>query len=92
MQNNEDKDMSEMTLEQKKLLEPFGEMFFTMNQQVRAMDDETLLKAITACYSASVTNCWCCTFDAAQYLQREIRTELHQREQRAAKAVPADVQ
>jgi hypothetical protein len=76
-----------MTLEQKQLLEPFGKMFADMDFMVRAMSDETLKQALAACYAASVTNCWCCTFAAAQYLQREIRTEIHQRKQRVAALV-----
>ena len=75
--------MSEMTLEQKKLLEPFGRIFADMDAQVRTMSDEGLKQALEACYAASVTNCWCWTFSAAQHLQREIRTEIHQRKQRA---------
>ena len=75
--------MSEITSEQKKLLEPFGKIFADMDQQVRAMNDEDLQEMLKACYATSVTNCWCCSFEAAQHLQREIRREQHQRKQRA---------
>lgn len=72
-----------MTLEQKRLLEPFGNIFADMDAQVRAMSDDVLQQALDACNAASWTNCWCCTFAAAQYLQKEIRTEIYQRKQRA---------
>ncbi len=75
--------MSKMTLDQKKLLEPFGKIFADMGQSVRAMSDETLREHLQACYMASMTNCWCCAFDAAQWLQQELRREQHSRKQRA---------
>ena len=75
--------MNDITLEQKKLLEPFGKIFADIDQQVRAMNDEELQEALAACYAASFTNCWCFTFAAAQHLQRDIRREQHQRKQRA---------
>lgn len=78
--------MTEITQEQQKMLEPFGMAFATMGQQVRAMPDDTLRDMLQACYVASATNCWCCTFDAAQWLQRELRREKHHREKMRALA------
>lgn len=75
--------MSEMTLEQKRILEPFGKIFAQMDGMVRDMTDDDLKAMLAACYATSVTNCWCCTFDAAKHLQKEIRSEMYQREQRA---------
>jgi hypothetical protein len=75
--------MSQMTLEQKKLLEPFGCIFSEISLQVRGLDTDALQKMLDACDAASATNCWCFTFEAAQYLQREVRRQIHQRRQAA---------
>lgn len=85
--NRKGKDaMSDMTLEQKALLEPFANLFAGMDNAVREMTDEQLKAALAACCAASTTNCWCFTFHAAQHLQREIRTEINQRGQRTKAA------
>jgi hypothetical protein len=75
--------MVDITMEQKNLLEPFGKIFAGMDQQVLAMSDEDLQEMLKACYATSVINCWCCSFEAAQHLQRRIRREQHQRKQHA---------
>ena len=77
--------MTDMTLEQKALLEPYGKIFADMGQTIRKAPDDALKTLLNACYAASATNCWCCSFDAAQWLQREIRRELGHRERMAAK-------
>jgi hypothetical protein len=61
--------MTEITQEQQKMLEPFGMAFAAMGHQVREMSDETLREMLQACYVTSTTNCWCCTFEAAKWLQ-----------------------
>jgi hypothetical protein len=78
--------MSKITMEQKKLLEPFGNVFADMGRQVRALSDEDLQEMFDACYATTVTNCWCCTWDASRYLLNEVRGELLQRKQRAEAA------
>lgn len=73
--------MSDITLKQKKLLEPYGQAFATLGQQIRNLSDEDAAELLKACYATSTTNCWCCTFDAAQWLQRELRREIYRRKQ-----------
>lgn len=68
------------TLQQKNLLEPFGKIFSEMDQKIRSMTDEKLNELLSACYAMSVTNCWYCSYSAAQYLQGEIRRELRHRQ------------
>lgn len=80
--------MTEITQHQQKLLEPFGRIFADMGARIRAMPDEEMREMLQACYVASATNCWCCTFDAAQWLQRELRRETHHRAQLRAMADP----
>jgi hypothetical protein len=75
--------VTEMTPKQMQILEPFAQTFAGIDAQVRALPDDELKDLAQASYSASMTNCWSCTFRAAQYLIREIRAEMSQREQRA---------
>lgn len=81
--------MTDITEEQQKLLEPYGKIFADLRQTIRRAPDDNLKALLRACYAASVTNCWCCSFDAAQWLQREIRRELGHRE-RMAKSPKSD--
>jgi hypothetical protein len=78
-----------MTPDQKKRLEPFANLFAQIGAGVEAMSDEDLLGLLDACYATSKTNCWCCTFYAAQYLPREIHSEMAQRKRRAEALVLA---
>lgn len=78
-----------MTLDQQKQLEMFANLFARMDNTIQAMADGELQLVLKACQQASTTNCWCYTWDAAQYLLPKIRTEEYQRKQRAeAAAVP----
>lgn len=72
-----------MTQEQKALLKPFGNVFHEIAQQILAMSDDDLAKLLKAADATSTTNCWCCSFEAAQFLKKEIRIEVYQRKQRA---------
>jgi hypothetical protein len=68
-----------MTPEQKTLLEPFGAVLHNWDQQLAEMTPEEFAEIEMACKVVSMTNCWCCTFEAAQILQRRI-TERRERE------------
>jgi hypothetical protein len=82
--------MCEITQHQQRLLEPYAQAFAAMGQQVRSLSDEDAAALLNACYAASVTNCWCCAFDAAQWLQRELRREIaHRRRMAEQQALPA---
>lgn len=81
-----------MTEEQKRVLEPFAQTFADIGAQIREMPDDELRDLAQASYSASMTNCWSCTFRAAQYLVQEIRSEMGQREQRAKAASLVDAE
>lgn len=82
----QDETMADITQEQQKMLEPFGQIFAGMGKRVREMPDDELRAMLQACYVASTTNCWACTFDAAQWLQKELRRESHHREKLRATA------
>ncbi len=86
--------MTEMTLEQRAMLEPHAEHYIAMARHVRHLSDDDLTALLAACYAASVTNCGWGEFQAAQYLQGEIRSEQLQRhrsaQRKAAAALTSD--
>jgi hypothetical protein len=63
-----------MTLEQKRLLEPFGKILGAWDQQMMSLPDDELERLEKACSVASVSNCWCYSFSAAGLLLPMIRS------------------
>lgn len=53
------------------------------------MDDEEIEALATVCNNASNTNCWCWTYQAAQYLKPELTRRLLLKRQRESDAEKA---
>jgi hypothetical protein len=62
-----------MRPEQKKLLEPFGNMLHNWQIQLAEMTAQEFDDMEAACEAASPTDCWARTYEAAQILLRDIR-------------------
>lgn len=62
-----------MTLAQKALLEPFANILDDWEQQIGNLSDANLVALRSACAAASYTNCWACSFHAAQVIFPMIR-------------------
>lgn len=73
-----------MTEAEKEALQPFGEMFHQIGQMVRGLSDDQLQATLKACERVSSTNIWYASYDAAQYLPDQIKSEIHHRKQIAA--------
>lgn len=59
----------------KKMLEPYSEQFGIIHSAVVNKTDNELEELAAACEAATTTNCWFGTYDAAQYVLRNIRIE-----------------
>jgi len=57
-----------MTMEQKRRLEPFANILAEWDQQIINMNNDDLYTLKKAVKAASTTNCWACTYAAAQVL------------------------
>jgi hypothetical protein len=82
----------DMTLQQKKMLEPFGRAFGDMWQRIRSLPDDELDKMLVAMNSVSTTNCWCCTYAAAQALRPEVLAVMNERKRLRARLPSTPVQ
>lgn len=71
-----------MTREQKALLEPHAQHYAAMCSYVRECSDGELQELMDACLAATPTSCWFCTYHAAQYLKREVQSEMNERQRR----------
>lgn len=58
-----------MNKEQKLILEPVAIVLAGINADLQEKLDEEILEMYDACEAVSRTNCWCFTYDAAQYLK-----------------------
>lgn len=71
-------------------LEPFARVAATLyeqfNERIRAMPDTDLAALRESCQWASQTNCWCMTYEAAQWMLPHIR---HEQSVRTAKEIEA---
>lgn len=69
----------QMTLEQKRLLEPYGELVLQMEQAMEKLSTDELEHLMAACAAATNANCWACSFRAVQMLLPSIRGSLSRR-------------
>lgn len=76
-----------MTLEQKKLLQPFAVLLEGMANEAFNADADAARAMLTACYAASQTNCAWSVFHAAQFMAPLLRERLARLEA-APKAKP----
>jgi hypothetical protein len=75
---------SQMTKNQKDLLKPHADHFSAMAQYVATRTDDDMKLLLEACDATSQMNCGWDTYAAAQYLAKEARIVISQRERRAA--------
>ena len=72
--------MTKITLEQVRLLEPYGHLVHEMEARMEAMPTDELEKLRVACAAATAGNCWSCSFRAIQILLPVIRGTLSRRD------------
>ena len=60
-------------------LEVFGNIFHQMHRMICDLTDDELALLKRAAAKVTETNCWCCSYSAAQFLPREIDIEIYQR-------------
>ena len=71
-------------------LERFGNvaamMDWRMRQHVESLSDVALAQMRDDCQGVSIANCWCFTYEAAQYMLPHVLCELRSRAQKTAAA------
>lgn len=83
-------DRIELEDEEREALKAFGEVFHEIDRAVARLSDDDLALLKRACSKVTETNCWCCSFDAAQHLPRVIDIEIYQRSLRTKNGGSAD--
>lgn len=73
-----------LTDEQRDTLKLFTDAFDRLHSELKNLSNEQLHHLLKAANSASQTNCWYVTYEAAQWLRPEIKQVLHDR--KSAKA------
>lgn len=76
-----------LTKDQKRLLNPHAAHFEDMALSIRQSSDDELMELREACCACTEINCGWSLYYAAQYLLREIATEIGVRARRAKEAV-----
>lgn len=76
--------MADLTPAHRDLLNPFGEIFGKMDEQIFDMSDADLKALSQAVNAVNTRNCWCMIYDAAQWLRGEIDGEFLRRSTNAA--------
>ena len=78
-----------LTKDEKRLLAPHMAHFEDMALFIRESSDDELMELRDACCSCTEVNCGWSDYYAAQYLLREIATEVGVRDRRAREAATA---
>jgi hypothetical protein len=76
--------MGRLKPEHRDLLNPFGEIFGGMNEQIFDMSQDDLEKLSAAADAVDTGNCWCMIYDAAKWLRVQIDDEFLRRKDMAA--------
>lgn len=78
--------MPKLKPEYRELLNPYGEIFGKMNENIFEMPDDDLKALSKAVDAVDGGNCWCMIYDAAKWLRVQIDDEFARRKDMASAA------